>query len=73
MRLKKQKKCYHKNMTAINKVQQEIIDEFNMFEDWMQKYEYIIDILLILLHYIFHHFSCWTKKSPSTQPYLHFR
>ena len=31
-------------MTAINKVQQEIIDEFNMFEDWMQKYEYIIDM-----------------------------
>ena len=44
MRLKKQKKCYHKNMTPINKVQQEIIDEFNMFEDWMQKYEYIIDM-----------------------------
>ena len=31
-------------MTPINKVQQEIIDEFNMFEDWMQKYEYIIDM-----------------------------
>ena len=31
-------------MTLINKVQQEIIDEFNMFEDWMQKYEYIIDM-----------------------------
>ena len=31
-------------MHAINKVQQEIIDEFNMFEDWMQKYEYIIDM-----------------------------
>ena len=31
-------------MTPINKVQQEIIDEFNMFEDWMQKYEYIIDL-----------------------------
>ena len=31
-------------MHTINKVQQEIIDEFNMFEDWMQKYEYIIDM-----------------------------
>jgi len=31
-------------MHTINKVQQEIIDEFNMFEDWMQKYEYIIDL-----------------------------
>ena len=31
-------------MSTINKIQQEIIDEFNMFEDWMQKYEYIIDM-----------------------------
>ena len=31
-------------MHTINKVQQEIVDEFNMFEDWMQKYEYIIDM-----------------------------
>jgi cysteine desulfuration protein SufE len=31
-------------MHNINKVQQEIIDEFNMFEDWIQKYEYIIDM-----------------------------
>ena len=31
-------------MDTINKVQQEIIDEFNIFEDWMQKYEYIIDM-----------------------------
>jgi len=43
-KIPKQKKCYHKNMTPINKVQQEIIDEFNMFEDWIQKYEYIIDM-----------------------------
>lgn len=31
-------------MHTINKVQEEIIDEFNMFDDWMQKYEYIIDM-----------------------------
>ena len=31
-------------MHTINKIQQEIVDEFNMFEDWMQKYEYIIDM-----------------------------
>ncbi len=31
-------------MHTIDKIQQEIIDEFNMFEDWMQKYEYIIDM-----------------------------
>ena len=31
-------------MHTINNVQEEIINEFNMFEDWMQKYEYIIDM-----------------------------
>ena len=31
-------------MHAINKVQEEIIEEFNLFDDWMQKYEYIIDM-----------------------------
>ena len=29
---------------AINEIQDEIIDEFSMFEDWSDKYEYIIDI-----------------------------
>tara|TARA_B100000609_G_C17136834_1_gene393270 strand:- start:194 stop:646 length:453 start_codon:yes stop_codon:yes gene_type:complete len=43
MQYKKQKKCCYK-MHTIDKIQQEIIDEFNMFEDWMQKYEYIIDM-----------------------------
>tara|TARA_B100000575_G_scaffold290904_1_gene295563 strand:- start:977 stop:1429 length:453 start_codon:yes stop_codon:yes gene_type:complete len=43
MLYKKQKKCCYK-MQTIDKIQQEIIDEFNMFEDWMQKYEYIIDM-----------------------------
>lgn len=28
----------------IKKVQDEIIDEFAMFDDWMQRYEYIIDL-----------------------------
>ena len=27
---------------SINDIQNEIIDEFSLFEDWMQKYEYII-------------------------------
>ena len=29
---------------SIKKVQDEIIDEFAMFDDWMQRYEYIIDL-----------------------------
>jgi len=29
---------------TIEEKQQEIIDEFNLFDDWMEKYEYIIDL-----------------------------
>jgi cysteine desulfuration protein SufE len=29
---------------TLEEKQQEIIDEFALFDDWMQKYEYIIDI-----------------------------
>jgi cysteine desulfuration protein SufE len=28
----------------IKDIQEEIIDEFSMFDDWMQRYEYIIDL-----------------------------
>ena len=28
---------------SIKDIQEEIIDEFDMFEDWMQRYEYIIE------------------------------
>ena len=31
-------------MQSIVKIQQEIVEEFNLFEDWMQKYEYLIDL-----------------------------
>ena len=31
-------------MKTIEEKQQEIISEFNLFDDWMQKYEYIIDL-----------------------------
>ncbi len=31
-------------MQTINEVQNEIIEEFSMFEEWMDKYEYIIDV-----------------------------
>ncbi len=29
---------------TIKEIQDEIVDEFSMFEDWMQRYEYIIDL-----------------------------
>ncbi|MES2545276.1 MAG: SufE family protein [Bacteroidota bacterium] len=29
---------------TIKAIQEEIVDEFSMFDDWMQRYEYIIDL-----------------------------
>ncbi len=29
---------------TIKNIQDEIVDEFSMFDDWMQRYEYIIDL-----------------------------
>lgn len=31
-------------MTKIKDIQDEIVDEFSMFDDWMQRYEYIIEL-----------------------------
>lgn len=31
-------------MSSIKEIQEEIIDEFSMFDDWMQRYEYMIDL-----------------------------
>ena len=31
-------------MAAIQEIQEEIIDEFSMFDDWMQRYEYMIEL-----------------------------
>ena len=31
-------------MASIQDIQQDIIDEFDMFEEWMSKYEHIIDL-----------------------------
>ena len=31
-------------MVTIAAIQTEIVEEFDMFEDWMEKYEYIIDL-----------------------------
>ena len=29
---------------SIKEIQDEIIEEFSLFDDWMQRYEYIIDL-----------------------------
>ncbi len=31
-------------MSTIQETQQDIVDEFGMFDDWMQKYEYLIEL-----------------------------
>lgn len=31
-------------MAGIKEIQEEIIDEFSMFDDWVQRYEYMIDL-----------------------------
>ena len=31
-------------MASIKEIQEEIIDEFSMFDDWMQRYEYMIEL-----------------------------
>ena len=31
-------------MKSIDIIQNEIIDDFNVFDDWMQKYEYLIEL-----------------------------
>lgn len=31
-------------MTSISAIQQELVDEFEIFDDWMGRYEYVIDL-----------------------------
>lgn len=31
-------------MATIKQIQQELVEEFSMFDDWMQKYEYMIEL-----------------------------
>ncbi len=31
-------------MNTIKEIQEEIVDEFSMFDDWMQRYEYMIEL-----------------------------
>ena len=32
------------DLSAINGAQQEIVDEFDLFDDWTDRYRYIIDL-----------------------------
>lgn len=41
--LRKLNQCYH-NMLKIAEIQKEIIQDFNMFNNWMNKYEFLIDL-----------------------------
>ena len=45
---KRQSLCYNNfiilGVKTIEKEQQEIIEEFSLFEDWMQRYEYMIEL-----------------------------
>ena len=31
-------------MSGIKKIESEIVEEFNMFSDWTEKYEYLIEL-----------------------------
>ena len=31
-------------MSSIQQIQKEIIEEFSLFDDWTQRYEYMIDL-----------------------------
>ena len=35
---------YEVGLSAINEVQEEIVEEFSLFDDWMQRYEYMIEL-----------------------------
>ena len=37
-------------MKTIDEIQNEIIGDFEMYSDWADKYEYIIDMGLSLIH-----------------------
>ena len=36
--------CTKQKVVTIQEIQNEIIDEFSLFDDWMQRYEYMIDL-----------------------------
>ena len=37
-------------MKTINELQNEVIEEFSDFDDWMDKYQLLIDLGLSLIH-----------------------
>lgn len=41
----KQPRCFHEmSIMTINEIQEQIIEEFSVFSDWMERYEYLIDM-----------------------------
>jgi len=41
----KQPQCLHeRSIMTINEIQEQIIEEFKVFSDWMERYEYLIDM-----------------------------
>ena len=34
----------NKNMSTIAEIQSQLVDEFELFDDWMSRYEYVIDL-----------------------------
>ena len=48
MQLKRHQKCWDNclilTVQSIQQIQDQIIDEFNFFQDWSEKYQYLIDL-----------------------------
>ena len=48
MQLKRHQKCWDNclilTVQSIQRIQDQIIDEFNFFQDWSEKYQYLIDL-----------------------------
>ena len=48
MQLKRHQKCWDNclilSVQSIQHIQDQIIDEFNFFQDWSEKYQYLIDL-----------------------------
>ena len=48
MQLKRHQKCWDNclilTVQSIQQIQDQIIDEFNFFKDWSEKYQYLIDL-----------------------------
>ena len=53
---------------SIKDIEEEIVDEFNMFENWIDKYDYLIDLGKSLPK-IDNEYNCLLYTSPSPRDY----